>query len=79
LSTISHEPPDDEPPKSPKIAHGREGSRAHFTHERVRQFGIRCKARRWYDAAAQWMDKNQPNHPTLGSIRAEAKALLNEE
>jgi hypothetical protein len=43
------------------------------------QIGDKEQARRWYAAAAQWMDKNQPNHPTLGSIRAEAKSLLDQK
>jgi uncharacterized protein HemY len=40
------------------------------------QLGDADKARDWYARAAQWMDKNQPHHDDLGSLRARAAALL---
>jgi tetratricopeptide (TPR) repeat protein len=40
------------------------------------QLGEKEKARDWYDKAAQWMDKNQPNNEELGRFRAEAAELL---
>jgi serine/threonine protein kinase/tetratricopeptide (TPR) repeat protein len=40
------------------------------------QLGDKDQARRWFDEAARWMDKNSPNDPVLQRIRAEAKKLL---
>jgi hypothetical protein len=34
------------------------------------------EARRWYDKAVQWMEKNQPRNPELLRFRAEAARLL---
>jgi tetratricopeptide (TPR) repeat protein len=34
------------------------------------------EARRWYDKAVQWMEKNRPKHPELQAFRKEAAALL---
>ncbi|MCI0354032.1 MAG: tetratricopeptide repeat protein, partial [Acidobacteria bacterium] len=33
-------------------------------------------ARKWYDQAVQWMDKNQPNNASLREFRAPAEELL---
>jgi tetratricopeptide (TPR) repeat protein len=40
------------------------------------QRGNKDEARRWYDRAVQWMDKNQPENKELGRFRAEAAELL---
>jgi tetratricopeptide (TPR) repeat protein len=34
------------------------------------------EARRWYDKAVQWMDRNKPKDPELRGFRAEAAELL---
>jgi serine/threonine protein kinase/Flp pilus assembly protein TadD len=44
-----------------------------MTHGRL---GDQKKARKWYDRAAQWMEKNQNHHEELGRFRAEARELL---
>jgi tetratricopeptide (TPR) repeat protein len=38
--------------------------------------GDKGKARRWYDRAVAWAEKNRPKDEELGRIRAEAAALL---
>jgi uncharacterized protein HemY len=43
------------------------------------QLGNREESRHSYDDAARWMDQNQPQDAVLQRIRAEAKALLDEE
>jgi eukaryotic-like serine/threonine-protein kinase len=40
------------------------------------QLGKKEQARTFYDAAANWMEKNDPNDQYLRSLRAEAAALL---
>jgi superkiller protein 3 len=40
------------------------------------QLGEKEKARKWFDKAVQWMDKNMPNNKDLGRFRAEAAELL---
>ena len=40
------------------------------------QMGEKDLARKWYDQAVQWMDKNQPNNADLRRFRSEAAALL---
>jgi tetratricopeptide (TPR) repeat protein len=40
------------------------------------QMGDKARARKWNAAALLWMDKNQPTHPELLQLRAEAAALL---
>jgi hypothetical protein len=40
------------------------------------QLGDKEKARKWYDQAVTWMDKNQPTDEELRRFRAEAAALL---
>src|SRR5262249_52394325 len=39
------------------------------------QLGNQDQARKWYDQAVSWMDKNQPNNPELGGFRMEAEEL----
>ena len=40
------------------------------------QLGDKGQARKWYDQAVAWMEKNQPNHGELRRFRAEAAVLL---
>jgi eukaryotic-like serine/threonine-protein kinase len=40
------------------------------------QLGDKGQARKWYDQAVVWMEKNQPNHGELRRLRAEAGVLL---
>src|SRR5262249_48099071 len=40
------------------------------------QLGNKDDARRWYDQAVEWMDKNQPQNEELHRFRAEAAGLL---
>ncbi len=40
------------------------------------QRGDQEKARRWYEKAAEWMDKNKPENEELTRFRAEAAELL---
>src|SRR5882757_1697929 len=40
------------------------------------QLGDKEEARKWYDRAAAWMDKNQPKNEELRRFRAEAAELL---
>ncbi|MEK7217029.1 MAG: tetratricopeptide repeat protein, partial [Chloroflexota bacterium] len=41
------------------------------------QAGQKEQARKWYDQAVMWMEKNRPNDAALRRFRAEAAALLN--
>jgi tetratricopeptide (TPR) repeat protein len=40
------------------------------------QLGEKDKARKWFDQAVQWMNKNAPQNEELRRLRAEAAALL---
>jgi serine/threonine protein kinase/Tfp pilus assembly protein PilF len=40
------------------------------------QLGEKENARKWYDQAVQWMDKNQPKNEELRRFRTEAEGLL---
>ena len=40
------------------------------------QLGRKDEARRWFDQAVQWMEKNKPQDEELERFRAEAKALI---
>ena len=40
------------------------------------QLGDKEQARKWYDQAVQWMEKNRPQDEELRRFRAEAAALL---
>jgi eukaryotic-like serine/threonine-protein kinase len=40
------------------------------------QLGQKQEARKWYDQAAAWMEKNQPKNDELSRFQAEAKQLL---
>ena len=44
-----------------------------MTHWRL---GDKPEARRWYDRAVEWMDKNQPKNEELLRFRSEASELL---
>src|SRR5207247_1141032 len=43
------------------------------------RLGGKEKARKWYDQAVAWMDKNKPHHGELRRFRAEAAELLGRE
>ena len=40
------------------------------------QVGNKEEARRWYDKAVEWMEKNKPDDEELRRFRAEAAELL---
>ena len=40
------------------------------------QLGRKDEARRWYDRAVEWMEKNEPKDKDLRGFRAEAEELL---
>ena len=40
------------------------------------QLDHKDEARKWYDEAIEWMDKNQPQNDELRRFRAEAAELL---
>jgi len=40
------------------------------------QLGSKDEARKWYDQAVRWMEKNKPQDEELGRFRAEAAELL---
>ena len=40
------------------------------------QLGDKQAARKWYDQAVAWMDKNQPDNVELRRFRSEAEELL---
>ena len=40
------------------------------------QLGETDKARKWFDQAVGWMDKNQPRNAELRRFRAEAAELM---
>ena len=40
------------------------------------QLGKKEEARKWYDKAVEWMEKNQPKNEELRRFRAEAAELL---
>jgi superkiller protein 3 len=43
------------------------------------QLGDRVAARKWYDQAAEWTDKNQPNNQELRRLQVEVEALMKTE
>jgi hypothetical protein len=43
------------------------------------QLGDNAEARRWYDRAVEWMDKNYPTSEVFTRFRAEAAELLGVE
>jgi hypothetical protein len=38
--------------------------------------GEKDVARKWYDKAVDWMEKNEPNNREFGRFRTEAEELL---
>jgi hypothetical protein len=40
------------------------------------QLGHKTEARKWYDQAVHWMEKNKPKDDELRRFRAEAEELL---
>jgi tetratricopeptide (TPR) repeat protein/serine/threonine protein kinase len=55
---------------------GRLGFNAFFLAMAHWRSGNKDEARRWYDRAVGWMDKNQPKNDELRRFRAEASELL---
>ena len=53
-----------------------EGSTAFFIAMAHWRLGDKPEARRWYDSAVEWMDKNQPKNEELLRFRTEAFELL---
>ena len=53
-----------------------EGSTAFFIAMAHWRLGDKAEARRWYDRAVEWMDKNQPKNEELLRFRTEASELL---
>jgi WD40 repeat protein/serine/threonine protein kinase/Tfp pilus assembly protein PilF len=43
------------------------------------QLDEKDEARKWYDQAVEWMEKNKPNDPELVRFRAEAEELVKKE
>ncbi len=57
-----------------------EGEARFFLAMAYQQLGDKEQARKWYDHAAQWLEKNQPEDPDdLRRFRAEAVGLLGME
>ncbi len=65
--------------KSMALSNGGDGSGWFFLAMAHWQLGEKEKARRWFDRAAQWMDKNEPKDEGLRRFRAEATELLKVE
>ncbi len=62
--------------KSMQLTHGGNSYDYFFLAMAHWQLGEKEEARRWYDQAVQWMDKNLPKGKELGRFRAEAAELL---
>jgi tetratricopeptide (TPR) repeat protein len=62
--------------KSMELRKGGDGFDWFFLAMARWQLGDKKDARKWYDQAVQWMDKNQPKDEELGRFRAEAETLL---
>jgi tetratricopeptide (TPR) repeat protein len=62
--------------KSIQLRHGGDSVDYFFLSMAHRQLGNADEARKWYDQAVQWMDKNQPGNEELRRFRAEAEELL---
>jgi WD40 repeat protein/serine/threonine protein kinase len=58
------------------LAGGAESFNTFFLAMAHWQLGEKEEARRWYDRAVAWMDKNQPQNDELKRFRAEAEAVL---
>jgi tetratricopeptide (TPR) repeat protein len=62
--------------KSMELGKGGDASDWFFLAMAHQQIGKKDEARRWFDKAAQWMDKNRPRDKELRRFRIEAAALL---
>ena len=62
--------------KSMELRKGGDGFDWFFLAMSHYQEGHKDEARKWYDQALQWMEKNQPKNEELKRFRAEAASLL---
>jgi tetratricopeptide (TPR) repeat protein len=62
--------------KAMRLRNGGDAADWFFLAMAHRQQGDKQEARRWWDRAVVWMDKNKPRDEELGRFRAEAAALL---
>jgi uncharacterized protein HemY len=62
--------------KSMKLGPGGDCSASFFLAMSHWQLGEKAEARKWFDKAVKWMDKNLPQNEELRRFRAEAAALL---
>jgi tetratricopeptide (TPR) repeat protein len=62
--------------KSMELRNGGDSSDWFFLAMAQWQLGNKDDARKWYDKAVQWMEKNQPKNEELGGFRAEAETRL---
>jgi serine/threonine protein kinase/tetratricopeptide (TPR) repeat protein len=62
--------------KAMELSQGGDGYDWFFLSMAHWQLGDKEKARKWYDKAAQWMDKNRPGDEDLRPFRTEAAELL---
>ena len=62
--------------KSMELRKGGDASDWFFLAMAHWQLGHKDEARKWYDKAVEWMDKNQPKNDELRRFRAEAAELL---
>jgi serine/threonine protein kinase/Flp pilus assembly protein TadD len=62
--------------KSMQLRDGGDNSEWFFLAMAHWQLGEKERARKWFDQAVQWMDKNKPKDKELGRLRAEAAELL---
>jgi serine/threonine protein kinase/Flp pilus assembly protein TadD len=65
--------------KSMELRKGGDGFDWFFLAMARWQLGDKKDARKWYDKAVQWMDKNQPKDEELRRFRAETETLLKVE
>jgi serine/threonine protein kinase/tetratricopeptide (TPR) repeat protein len=62
-----------------KLHQGEIGSDGFFLAMAHWQLGQKQEARKWYNQAVQWMDKNKPKDPELLRFRTEAGELINDK
>ena len=62
-----------------RAGNGHSGSNAFFIAMSYWRLGDKDEARKWYDRAVDWMDKNQPNNEELRNFRSEATELMKKE
>jgi tetratricopeptide (TPR) repeat protein/serine/threonine protein kinase len=62
--------------KSMELNKGSNGLDYFFLAMASWQWGEKAQARRWYDRAVQWMEKNQPKDEKIQRFRGEAAKLL---